>query len=175
MNGADVDRISRLLRLGSSRRRAFAALTLGVLSIRTRAASGKKSGRSPKANAFGCLNVGQRCRGNDTLCCSGICEGMQPKHGKKDKSRCAAHDTGGCLAAQGEAFRTDSGETAACTTATGQTGVCGKTTGNAGFCAATIACADCRKDADCRDTFGSRAACVVCAECNGTACVGQGD
>jgi hypothetical protein len=48
----------------------------------------KHTRRKPTPNAFGCLDVGQRCkRAGD--CCSNICKG------NKGKKRCQAHDTGG--------------------------------------------------------------------------------
>src|SRR5687768_12225265 len=47
-------------------------------------------------NQYGCIEVGQPCRGDSSLCCSGICEGTAPKKGKPDRRVCAAHDTGTC-------------------------------------------------------------------------------
>ena len=73
------DSLARSLGAASSRRRALAAalgglVTLGVLP------TGAKKGKTkkPKPNAFGCLNVGQKCRGKDSKCCSGICQGKKP-------------------------------------------------------------------------------------------------
>src|SRR5687768_12771659 len=56
----------------------------------------KKKSPQPAFNQYGCLEVGQPCRGDSSLCCSGICEGTAPKKGKPDRRVCAAHDTGTC-------------------------------------------------------------------------------
>jgi hypothetical protein len=117
-------------------------------------------------NAFGCLDVGQKCRGNDELCCSGLCEGQKPKQGERDKSRCTPHNTGGCSPAQ-DFCLTDPN------TRCGATGICARTTGNAGFClqipADQLNCTACKRDADCTVGFGPGAACVVCdVACPGT-------
>src|SRR5262245_49417008 len=34
---------------------------------------------------FGCKNVGELCKGNDSVCCSGTCVGKKPKKKKKGK------------------------------------------------------------------------------------------
>src|SRR5688572_30192652 len=47
-------------------------------------------------NQYGCIAVGQSCRGDSALCCSGICQGAAPATGQPDTSRCVAHDTGTC-------------------------------------------------------------------------------
>jgi hypothetical protein len=125
-------------------------------------------------NAFGCVDVGGKCRGSDAYCCSGICEGKKPKQGKKDTSRCVAHDGGtGCRAGQIEDGCADGVADIACTTNTGQPGVCNTTTGNAAYCVHAASCdVACQKDADCRELCGSAAACIVCNGClGGTACV----
>ena len=97
---------------------------------------------------------------NDTHCCSGICEGKKPKKGKKDKSRCAAHHTGGCLPGQ------DSCNSGSESFPCGTNAACFQTTGKAGFCSATAGnCFDCTKDTDC-EFFGAGSACVICfGEC----------
>jgi hypothetical protein len=113
----------------------------------------------PTRNAFGCVNVGEACRGDSTFCCSGICSGPPPQPGQPDTSRCAAHDATSCQAGQ------DSCETGAiaCTTSANEPGFCQKTTGNASFCAKKSVCAACNTDADCRASCGPQAACIVCA------------
>jgi hypothetical protein len=119
----------------------------------------RKTRKKPQLNAFGCLNVGQKCRGNNGLCCSGICQGKKPKQGKKDKSQCVAHDTGECQAEQDSCLAE---EEIRCGTANG--GACVRTTGKAGFCGGgSGACIACEKDTDCQTLgFGENAACVVC-------------
>jgi hypothetical protein len=187
MDGSNFDNLTRLAAANASRRSIFtlafgAALAgLGAASpLGTGTAAGKNRKRrrkrkKPKRNAFGCLNVGQPCRGHGAKCCSGICQGKKPKKGDKDKSRCVAHDTGGCQAGQQGAFC--GGANVPCTTSTGSPGVCDTTTGNAGYCAFTTTCSRCSKDADCRPVCGRGAACVKCATCiedGGTRCVGTG-
>src|SRR5215211_8922662 len=78
---------------------ATALLGLGLAGrdpTRLTAKQRHKRRKSLVFNAFGCLNVDKPCRGWNDLCCSGICAGKKPKKGKPDKSRCVAHDTGGC-------------------------------------------------------------------------------
>lgn len=94
----------------------------------------KKRPKSPKPNAFGCLEVGDTCR-NASQCCSGVCEG---KHGKRT---CRAHDTGTCK---------QDGELKPCNNRT--TCGCFRTTAGSDVCAGLFgpsACADCQRDADC--------------------------
>ena len=118
----------------------------------------KKSKRSlpppqppPPFNAFGCLDVGQSCQGDNTLCCSGICD--------PGTSTCVAHNSDTCFP-----------DTALCATETplgcgSNPGcICMLTTGNAGFCAdvATFsdisdfreACRFCSADTDCQEELG---------------------
>jgi hypothetical protein len=133
----------------------------------------RKKDKKPKNNAFGCLNVGKACNGKDDKCCSGICDGKKPKKGKKDKSRCIAHNVNSC----DEAFDLCNGVGVAC----GLAGACFKTTGNAPFCAGGNGeCGFCQRDVDCvNQGFGVGAACVVCnSECalisGGTVCFSAG-
>ena len=133
----------------------------------------KNKNNKPENNAFGCLDVGQACNGNDDNCCSGTCDGNKPKKGKKDKSRCEAHNVNSC----DDAFDTCEGVPATC----GLAGACFKTTGNAPFCAGGNGeCRPCNRDIDCLiQGFGVGAACVVCnSECalisGGTVCFAAG-
>ena len=139
----------------------------------------KKKEKKPKSNAFGCLDVGQACRGKDATCCSGICQGKKPKKGKKDESKCVAHNAGICSA---DSDSCNSGVAVACN-AGDPTCFCVLTTGNAGFCGQFTAgtdghCRFCSKDTDCQAEFGAGAACVflgractaICAATGGTAC-----
>lgn len=127
---------------------------------------------TPETNAFGCLNVGQHCNGNDDSCCSGICDGKKPKKGKKDTSTCAGHDANTCQ----PGFDVCKGVNAHCSNA----GFCFTTTGNAPFCAGGDGvCTVCTRDPDCVAAgFGALAACVVCnSECpqtGGTVCFAAG-
>ena len=147
-----------------------------AMAKKRRKKKGKKP-KKPKPNAFGCLNVGQPCNGDSTQCCSGICEGTAPKKGKKDSSRCVAHDTGICRGPASDTCST--GAAHACNSAV--TCACLLTTGNGGFCGdgGRALCQDCSRDSDCEEELGDGAACVVlggicedlCPDTGGTACV----
>lgn len=154
----------------TARRSLLSALAAGLLA--PAAASAKKKRRKrrrsrkpPPPNAFGCLDVGVACRGDSDACCSGICQGNKPKRGKKDASRCVAHNTGGCQLAD-NSCGIDVPDVPC-----GADGLCVRTTGNADFCAdvtGPVACAACRRDADCQGAFGAGAACMLCN--NGRLC-----
>jgi hypothetical protein len=178
------DAVTRTLTSLPSRRdvlRGIAAVGIGVSGLRTSDAAeakkkskhkkrkGKKKKKTtpqPVVNQFGCLDVGQPCKGDSTLCCSGVCEGKKPKKGEKDERTCAAHNAGFCTA-----------EVDSCTVG-GNTSCrpncfCTQTTGHAGFCGrfSSIGTPDCRvctRDTDCQAEFGLGAACIVlggaCAE-----------
>lgn len=131
-----------------------------------------KKNKKLKKNAFGCVDFGNACKGNDDNCCSGICDGKKPKKGKKDKSKCVAHNEGRCE----PGFDACLGVEAECGTA----GFCFQTTGKAGFCATgTGVCSDCARDTDC-EALGAPpgSACVVCQiacpETGGTVCFPPG-
>jgi hypothetical protein len=127
----------------------------------------KKGGKQKLLlNAFRCVEVGGKCRGSDSNCCSGSCEGRKPKKGKKDTSACVAHNTGECQAGDDVCLGNNPG--------CGEGGSCHRTTGNASFCGLGGSCFDCQKDADCETAFGAGAACVICfIDCGEslTACV----
>lgn len=193
MDANRFDDVVRSLNEGSTRRgisRAFAGLGLagviGPLLGFIDAEAKKKKKKKPKLNAFGCVNVGGACRGNDDLCCSGICEGKKPK---KDKSKCVAHNTGGCTPPR--SFCVTGSPVSFC--APGEPdALCYATTGNAGYCAslvglsAEINCRVCNSDQECEaQGFPPGSACVIhtgdgCESCNGingsegTACVPPG-
>ena len=151
--------------------RGLAGVGLGLGALRqpeTAEAKKRKKKKKKKPqlplNAFGCLDVGQPCRGNSANCCSGICQGVKPKKGKKDTSSCVAHNTGICYP-----------DSDSCTLAvpvlcnpSKPSCMCVLTTGNAGFCGDSSGfsdfpsiCRDCSKDADCQAEFGPGTACVV--------------
>jgi hypothetical protein len=117
----------------------------------------KNRRHKPKKNEFGCLNVGKPCNGKNHKCCSGICKGKRPKKGKKDKSKCVAHNVAGCQVGQDGCLNLD----AAC----GIAGLCYRTTGKAGFCGTSGSCTGCKKDTECEAEHGPGAACVVCPGC----------
>lgn len=129
----------------------------------------KKKKKQPKLpapvfNQFGCLDIGQPCRGVASLCCSGICEGLPPKKGRQDTSTCVAHNTGVCTA---ETEACELGVEVPCNPNAPRTN-CSITTGNAPFCAAIDPdqgarpnCRSCTRDTDCQGEFGPGAACVV--------------
>jgi hypothetical protein len=162
--------LTRALRARPSRRlvlRALAGAGAGFAAWPPPESGRAKRKRKPplRLNAFGCVDVGQPCRGSDANCCSGICQGKKPKKGEKDKSRCIAHDTGGCPAG----YAPCSTPHVSCTTQAGADGFCATTTGNAGYCTTGTGgeCFPCAKDADCREVCGPAAACIACQGCEG--------
>ncbi len=173
MDAARFDRFILSLATRASRRGVLTGLAGGLLTIlpltpgddgvAARKKHRKKNGKSSR-NTFGCVDVGKACRGNSGRCCSGICEGRKPKKGKKDTSRCAAHNVLDCPAGADSCV-----ETATC----GTSGFCQQTTGKAGFCAGfsfSDCAVNCTRDVDCEATRGAGAACIVCA----SACPGAG-
>lgn len=190
--------VTQILTNAPSRRdvlRGLVSAGIGVGSLRLAAdtEAGKKSKRKkkngkkkPKAlvfNQYGCVDVGQACRGDSSNCCSGICEGVVPRKGKQDRSRCAPHNTGVCTP---ETNSCDVGVDVPCGPSNIR-GVCAATTGKAAFCAdisagTTTHCRVCSKDTDCQGEFGAGAACVVlggactplCIATGRTACIPPG-
>jgi hypothetical protein len=157
-----------LARRGSRRRLArFLALVLGLGTATGRRVDAKKRRKKLRRNAFGCVNVGGRCRGKDAVCCSGICRGKRPKQGKRDRSRCVAHDAGDCAVGQDSCGPPG----VPCLTSAGANGFCSTTTGNAAYCWDDGECAACSRDSDCHEQWGPSAACLRCASCpQGTSC-----
>jgi hypothetical protein len=178
MDTAYFDHLTRSLGTATSRRAILLRLVAAALSLATvsrfldQATAKKKKRRKLERNAFGCVNVGGKCRGKDANCCSGICQGKKPRKGKKDKSHCVAHDTGtGCQA--GQRNQNCGGSDVLCTTSTGHSGICETTTGNAPYCMSSLACVPCAKDVDCQPHCGPQAACVPCSYyCSTPSCVG---
>jgi hypothetical protein len=167
MDASRFDWLTRTLTNPASRRvlvRSLTAAALGLAATRFPDGSEAKKKRKKKLtrNAFGCVDVGGKCRGNSGNCCSGICTGKKPKQGQKDKSTCVAHNVGECQA--GDDFCL--GNNASC----GLFGTCLRTTGRGSYCGkAGGQCAECTRDTDCEADFGPGAACVVCAiECEDT-------
>jgi hypothetical protein len=170
MNASHFDRITSSLGAVGSRRVALrtaigitvasglARLGLGSATAKKKKRKHRRKWKKLQKNAFGCVNVGGACRGQDANCCSGICEGL-PKYGsKKDTSRCVAHNVLDCSVGED----TCGPGSVAC----GTNGLCYQTTGQASFCGNPGACFACQKDADCEPAFGGPgAACVVCADC----------
>jgi hypothetical protein len=155
------------------------AIALGLLeeeavdAKRKRKRNRKNRAPLPPFNQFGCLDVGQPCRGDGGNCCSGVCEGARPKPGKRDASRCAAHDASTCLAGNRPQDVCGGAKDVDCVTSIGNPGgQCYTTTGNAAYCARESYCRACQRDADCQPFCGAAAACVVCDGCpdGGTAC-----
>jgi hypothetical protein len=183
MHATRFDALTRSLGTGASRRGALAgvlgalgALGAGALPLVTGLAKSKKSRNRkknrPKPNAYGCLNVGQKCNGKNSKCCSGICQGKKPKRGKKDKRRCVAHDTGGCVVSE----RQCGAKVPTCTTSVNRVGGCLTTTGNGPYCADFITGHLCSKDADCRAVCGPLAACFIdVCDNNRGHCAGPGE
>jgi hypothetical protein len=137
-----------------------------------------KKRKKLKLNQFGCINVGKPCRGKDSKCCSGICQGKKPKKGEKDKSRCVGHDEGTCSRGL-RSVPCGGASNTFCTNSRGQPGVCETTTGNAAHCNAVSDCFPCKRDVDCQPICGPKAACIQCGlfcpHTGGTACAGLAD
>jgi hypothetical protein len=127
-------------------------------------------------NAFGCLDVGQPCQADSTVCCSGICD--------PGSSTCVAHNAGICFA---DADTCTVGAAITCNSHNSAC-LCTVTTGNAAFCAdfsqldtsrPDDLCRFCSQDTDCEEEFGPGSACVVlkgictpiCATTDRTACM----
>lgn len=165
MAGIRFDALARSFARGLSRRAVLGAVSLAAASP---ARAARRTTRL-KRNEFGGVNVGGACRGKDGACCSGICRGKKPKQGKKDRSRCAAQDEGGCRA--GAQTPACGGTAEPCTTSSGASGLCGTTTGKAGFCSQGFICSSCTRDEQCQPSPDPKAACIRCATCaGGTAC-----
>jgi hypothetical protein len=172
MDGTRFDHLTQAFSLTWVRRGVLQGLAaaLGVVTMRPLVGQARKRKQKLKRNALGCVNVGGRCRGNHSVCCSGVCQGPKPKKGAKDTSRCLAHDASTCQVGQNAC----GGPQVSCITSTGQTsGVCYTTTGNAPYCGALDAgnCVRCTKDAECIPICGERAACV---RCTGAGCASSG-
>jgi hypothetical protein len=135
-----------------------AAISVSALRRPWSAEAKKKRKKKLKKNEFGCVNVGSKCRGKDSVCCSGICQGKKPKKGKKDKSKCVAHDVASCQPGDDAC---ESGFVGC----GGANGGCYVTTGSASFCGieTELICIACQTDSDCVATTGAGSACVVCA------------
>lgn len=158
-------------------------LAIGTLRLSHAADAKKRKGKKtkkkqhtpqPVVNAFGCLDIGQRCRGDSSLCCSGVCAGRKPKKGKRDRRVCAAHNAADCSEQRNR-----------CTSTNPITAVCNLpdlfssclvTTGNAPFCGSlfefdsSVHCQACTRDADCLGLgFPAGSACVQLGGqyCNG--------
>jgi hypothetical protein len=150
-----------------------AGLGLGGVRLPDTAARKKRKNKKLKRNEFGCVEIGENCRGQDAACCSGICQGRKPRKGQKDISRCVAHGASTCQAGQHIQDVCGGEADVPCATSTGNTGgACSTTTGNAPYCPREAYCHPCKKDADCQQFCGEDAACILCAGCpeGGTAC-----
>lgn len=190
MHPARFDRLARSRPVGASRRSAL-AVALGVIGLGAVRPDDSRAKKKAKPNQFGCLNVGQPCGGKDSKCCSGICQGKKPKKGKKDKSRCAGHNEGGCSPERNVCTVADpavsncnaSNETAVCFVTTGSGVFCG----NVAIFSEVTNCRVCAHDSDCTGGgFPPGSACVLlsgggpactafdCAETNFRACVPPG-
>jgi hypothetical protein len=195
MDGNQFDTLTKLVGRRASRRGALSGLTaslLGAITAWTLSVDEPEAAAQVSGEDFGCLNVGQRCNGRASKCCSGRCvgrpaqRGRRRKNGKRgrnkpDRSTCRAHDEGGCTSAQDTCA---SRSVVAC--GSRGRGACFQTTGNAPFCgrstfgsAPDFVCLQCARDEECVNAgFGAGAACVVCPwRCelhnnNATACVG---
>ena len=106
-------------------------------------------------NQYGCVEVGQPCRGDNTNCCSGICQGAAPAEGQPDDSRCIAHGAGTC-SQQGPGVCLSQNPNLL--TCNNENCVCWRTTAGSNFCGERFGSAlskesECRRDADC-DALG---------------------
>jgi hypothetical protein len=175
MDGTRLDRLARSVSHVLARRHVvhgLAATALGGLAV-TGPTSVTARHKASQPNPFGCRNAGQKCRGKDSKCCSGVCQGKKPKHGKKDKSSCADHNAGICtpqldLCTTG--MITTCGFLCSCVLTTGKAGFCGN------FANVDNPCRVCAKDTDCQAEFGPGAACVYLGgECAGELCPTTGN
>jgi hypothetical protein len=173
MDTERFDTLTRWLTETLNRRGVLRGMAgLGLLAALTGERAGAKKRKRLVFNQFGCVDVGQPCRGNDGNCCSGICDGRKPKKGKRDKSRCAGHDGTTCQAGQ-SGLGCGGAVVLPCTTSAGvAAGQCQRTTGNAAYCVGASVVATCSRDAECQTFFQNPdAACVVCSEVlTGTLC-----
>ena len=102
MDQTSFNVVTRILSHLPTRRavlRGLAGAGLGFNSLRlSQAVEAKKKHKKrnkrtkhtktqPVLNQYGCLDVGQPCKGDSTRCCSGICAGKKPKKGKPDTRR----------------------------------------------------------------------------------------
>ena len=156
---------------------------------------GKKNGKKRKkqfvppplpVNEFGCLDVGQPCRGDSSHCCSGICGGVAPKGGRPDNSAFVAHDVASCTPEKNFCLAVNAVDSLC--NLPSLTASCFLTTGSAGFCAEgtgfnpAVNCRVCSTDKEC-ESFGfvAGSACViiqgspgcadVCAATQGRGCM----
>ena len=166
MNRTRFDHLTRAMRNAFSRRgllRGF-AVAYGLTAIHAPDALEARRKKKLERNQYGCVDVGDKCRGRDKNCCSGRCRGKKPSKGENDTSRCVAHDMGALESGEGGCRAQDDsfgpGDTF-CTTTAGENGKCWRTTGNAGYCGHGVVCVACRKDADCIAACGEGAACTV--------------
>jgi hypothetical protein len=190
MDGSRFDAATRSLAKGVSRRLALAGM-IGALATPSRFQIGvarkkkKKPGKksSPlRLNQFGCVDVGSPCRGNGANCCSGLCQGVKPRPGKKDSSRCVGHNEDSCTPARNRCTVADPAS-AACNPANAAA-FCTVTTGNGVFCASNAGiseanCRPCARDSDCTAAgFPVGSACIVVSGggpgCVGLTCVSSG-
>ncbi len=172
MNAKCFDHLTRNVPAMSTRRGLLRALMFGsglaaVRAPETLPAKAKNGKEKLKRNGFGCVNVDGACRGRNSVCCSGICDGKKPKKGEKDKSRCLGHHQGICTPAD----RGCSDDVPRPCNPDRPFAFCSRTTGHAGFCGDDVinGCIPCQKDADCVRQVGQGAACVVCQGCPGGA------
>ncbi len=162
MHSSGFDRLARALAAPSPRRALFAAVGVALVPV-PEAVLAKKRKPKIKRNAFGCVNVGNRCT-RAGQCCSTI------GAGRRGKKRCRAHDASTCRVGENACGRPLVG----CTTSTGNaSGVYFTTTGRAPYCGGVDVgkCAACTTDADCGRVCGAGAACV---RCSGAGCASSG-
>jgi hypothetical protein len=160
---------------------ALGALGLpGIADAKKKRRKKKKKQPRPVVNQFGCLDVGQPCNADSSLCCSGVCQGTAPKKGKPDTRRCAAHDTGTCTQGIEGVCTTPDLIQVTCNNRTD----CGcfRTTGGSNYCAelfgspGTTQCLSCQRDADCIAAglpAGSACAPVSAGRCAGICSTGM--
>ncbi|MGH2618468.1 MAG: hypothetical protein ACRDJC_24825, partial [Thermomicrobiales bacterium] len=94
----------------------------------------------------------------------GDLQGKKPKNGKRDKSRCVAHDKGNCQPGQNKCAGPEIG----CSRGVDDTDArfCFTTTGNGEYCSSgsDFGSDSCTKDAECVGDCGVGAACVKCEQ-----------
>jgi hypothetical protein len=175
MDADRYDAFTRSLTASPTRRRVLATAGVTIVTLATGwpshgAAAKHKHKHKLALNQYGCVDVGGKCHGKSSVCCSGICQGS------KKRGTCVAHDVGDCTTSDNSCPSPAPCQPNPNGTISGFT--CYLTTGKASICAfsGTCHCGGCKKDSDCQKRQGPGAACIICdSDCpegKGTACVG---
>jgi hypothetical protein len=185
MDARRFDRLTRALTAsrtsGATRRNGLRGLVIALAGMTllphlADAKKGKTRKKRLRRNQFGCVNVGGKCRGKNSVCCSGNCDGKKPKKGTRDKSSCIGHNEGACTPERNLCALNASGP--ALCNPTNTAAACLVTTGGGVFCGSFLGfteeqnCRLCNTDGDCIAAgFPPGSACVTLTG-GGIACEG---